>query len=159
MALDIGRIAYQAHSDHVSEDKLLPKWENVGKVEQDAWRLAACAVLDYIHDCESNREKVLEPSPSSTTTIYYPESESWVIQLSKYHRDNLVWLFNAIGYPYGNAVKPFDIANTGDWVGEISQMLAKPNGSYVLDKDDKPNISIEDLKKNIDFWLKHKDDK
>ena len=54
MALDIGRIAYQAHLDYVSQYNIeqLPKWEDVGKVEQDGWRRAACAVLDYIHKCE-----------------------------------------------------------------------------------------------------------
>lgn len=56
MAIDIGRIAYQTHSDYVElhNGKPFSKWEEVGKVEQDAWRHAACAVLDYIQKCEED---------------------------------------------------------------------------------------------------------
>ncbi len=54
MALDIGRIAYQARIDYVSQfnRELHPKWEEIGKIEQDAWRLAACAVLNHSRKCE-----------------------------------------------------------------------------------------------------------
>ena len=52
MAIDIGRIAYQAHVDHLAKevpiDTSLYKWEDLGKLHQDAWRHAACAVLQYI---------------------------------------------------------------------------------------------------------------
>ena len=110
-------------------------------------------VQDAIGNFISEEESI--KIPASTYSRFYPKSENWVIQLSKYHRDNLVWLFNAIGYG-SPGVEPFPLANTGDWAGEIPQMLAKPNGSYSLDKDDRPNRTIEDLKSSIDFWLKIK---
>jgi len=53
MAIDIGRIAYEAYCLGINKqitDKNLLKWENMGKTIQDAWRSAACAVLDYIDD-------------------------------------------------------------------------------------------------------------
>lgn len=55
MALDIGRIAYQRHRDVILErsKEILPEWETIGQVHQDAWRHAACAVLDYIDDCKN----------------------------------------------------------------------------------------------------------
>jgi hypothetical protein len=55
MAIDIGRIAYQAYLSSKGED--LPRWEDLGKIGQDAWRHAACAVLDYI---DEEREKLDE---------------------------------------------------------------------------------------------------
>ena len=59
MALDIGRIAYDAHDKYVSQHnrEMRSKWEDVGKVEQDAWRHAAVAVLDCIHQCEEDMKK------------------------------------------------------------------------------------------------------
>lgn len=51
MAIDIGRIAYQAYTESMLNQ--MPrictlKWEDIGKIEQDAWRHAAVAVLQYI---------------------------------------------------------------------------------------------------------------
>lgn len=92
--------------------------------------------------------------PAATYSRYYPASETWVIELNKYHRDNLIWLFNAIGYPYGQGVEPFKLANTGDWVGEIPLMLRKPEqGQPVLDDKDRPNVSLKDLEGAIDSWI------
>jgi hypothetical protein len=51
MAIDIGRIAYQAYVDQLVEHDVSAapdKWEDVGKFRQDAWRHAAVAVLQYI---------------------------------------------------------------------------------------------------------------
>jgi hypothetical protein len=52
MAIDIGRIAYQAYVENKDGSSYyetkLTKWEDLGKVECDAWRHAACAVLQYI---------------------------------------------------------------------------------------------------------------
>lgn len=94
---------------------------------------------------------------ASTYSRYYPEWDSWVIELNKYHRDNLIWLFNVIGYPGGKGVEPFHFANTGDWVGEIPLMLRKPlQSSPVLENDDHSNKSIENLKSDIEYWLKRK---
>ena len=88
---------------------------------------------------------------SVTYSRYYPASQSWVIELNSYHRNNLVWLLNAIGYPYGKAIEPFNFANTGDWVGEIHNMLAKPDGE---DPQARGNTTPEQLKSSIDSWLK-----
>jgi hypothetical protein len=74
------------------------------------------------------------------------------LTLSPYQRNNLLWLLNACGYPYGNGVEPFTMANTGDWLGEIALMLAKPGKDCVLDSDDQINRSNADLKRNIDQW-------
>jgi hypothetical protein len=52
---------------------------------------------------------------ATTYSRYYPNHQTWVIELNKYHRDNLLWLFNVIGYPSGNGIEPFTFANTGDW--------------------------------------------
>lgn len=97
--------------------------------------------------------------PAVTYSRYYPHQDTWVIELNRYHRDNLIWLFNAIGYPHGNGVEPFTMANSGDWAGEIPNMLCKPGKDCVLDKDDRPNRSLEDLKTSVQFWAKYKDDK
>jgi hypothetical protein len=48
-----------------------PKWEDVGKVEQDAWRHAAVAVLDYIHQCEEDMKKDPDLIGSVNRLIYY----------------------------------------------------------------------------------------
>jgi hypothetical protein len=87
--------------------------------------------------------------PSSTYSRYYPETENWVIQLSKYHRDNLMWLFDAI-----DNVPPFHLANTGDWNGEIPQMLYKPDSVHGW-KDYRANETIDGLKNSVAYWLTH----
>ncbi len=109
-------------------------------------------VQDAIGNVISEDESI--KIPASTYSRYYPQSENWVIQLNKYHRDNLLWLFNVIGYP-GAGIKPFTFANTGDWNGEIPLMLCKPGQSNpVLDAKDRPNKSIDALKSDIEYWLK-----
>lgn len=91
-----------------------------------------------------------------STARYYPASESWVIELNKYQRDNLLWLFNAIGYPNAKTVEPFHLANTGDWAGEIPNMLVKPGKDCVIDENDHPNRTIADLKDAVTGWIKNK---
>ena len=54
MAIDIGRIAYEAFCDEVNND--LPTWEEIG-CEQRYWRVAACAVLKHIDQCKKDKEK------------------------------------------------------------------------------------------------------
>lgn len=44
--------------------------------------------------------------------------EQITITLDGYERANLLWLIGLIGYQ-GEALPPFDVANTGDWVGQI----------------------------------------
>lgn len=49
MAIDIGRIAFQAHENYINKDNLREPelWEEIGKERQDAWRSAAVAVLQF----------------------------------------------------------------------------------------------------------------
>ena len=57
MAIDIGRIAYQAYCKKLEDDECdcdLSKWEDLGKISQDAWRHAAVAVSQYL---DEEREK------------------------------------------------------------------------------------------------------
>jgi len=80
------------------------------------------------------------------------EPQYWTIKLNKYQRDNLAWLINAIGYPYdataqNGPVEPFTCANTGDWVGEVFNMLK------TVESEARPNKSIQELRKEIDHWL------
>ena len=112
-----------------------------------------------IADCLGSiiKDKESIKIPATTYSRYYPDSETWVIELNRYHRDNLVWLFNVIGYPYGNAVEPFGLANTGDWVGEVHNMLAAPEVDADYNKDNHPNRTNNELKLAIEFWLKYKD--
>ena len=59
MAIDIGRIAYQAYDDYINKN--VPchplKWEDLGKVPQDAWRHAAVAVSQYLEECRKEMEE------------------------------------------------------------------------------------------------------
>jgi hypothetical protein len=52
MAIDIGRIAYQAYCENIYDgtccDVMPLDWKDLGKRGQDAWRHAAVAVLQYI---------------------------------------------------------------------------------------------------------------
>lgn len=92
--------------------------------------------------------------PATTYSRYYPTYDTWVIELNRYHRDNLVSLLNAVGYPDGNAVEPFNFANSGDWVGEIHNMLTRPDGA--VDAPDRPNRTPKELKQAVEDWLKSK---
>lgn len=65
MAIDIGRIAFQAYRDQVGcityDGKVIPPWEEVGKKVQDGWRAAAVAVLQYI---DQERERMATEDPN-----------------------------------------------------------------------------------------------
>ena len=77
---------------------------------------------------------------------------TWRITLNEYQRNNLMWLLNACGYGE-EAIEPFGSANTGDWLGEIAIMLEHPeHGESKLLEEEPPNLSREDLKKEIDRW-------
>lgn len=64
MAIDIGRIAYQEYCQVVLTRTIpqphLDKWEDLGKVKQDAWRHAAVAVLRYIEQEEAKLEDSID---------------------------------------------------------------------------------------------------
>ena len=55
MAIDIGRINYQAYCDQLKDN--LPKWEEIGQKQQDAWRHSAVAVLQYIREAQKQMEE------------------------------------------------------------------------------------------------------
>lgn len=109
-------------------------------------------IQDAIGNVISEKESI--KIPASTYSRYYPDGDNWVIQLNKYHRDNLLWLLNVVGYP-GAGIRPFNFCNTGDWNGEIPLMLRKPGQSNpVLDEKDRSNKSMDALRADIEAWLK-----
>lgn len=83
------------------------------------------------------------------------EQKTWTLVLNKYQRDNLLWLINAIGWPYTpghvESIGPFELANTGDWLGEIGWMLKDDEDGWpVIDEHDRPNRIFEELRKQVD---------
>lgn len=76
-------------------------------------------------------------------------------RLNNYQMTNLKWLLGLVGYPSDNGtmIEPFNFANTGDWVGEIYNMLAA--GEKLLPKIG-PNTTTEDIKQNIEWWISNK---
>ena len=56
MAIDIGRIAYSKYRAEINGTHL-NEWENLGKVQQDAWRAAAVAVSQYLHQEQERMAK------------------------------------------------------------------------------------------------------
>ncbi len=136
-----------AKTDKKSESHLqLLVSKLIGNSQQD--------IQDAIGNVITTDESVM--IPSVTYSRYYPQTQNWVIQLSKYHRDNLMMLFNAIGYP-GAGNTPFTFCNTGDWNGEIPLMLRKPGqNDPVLEKGDQPNKTYDSLKSDIEYWLRDK---
>jgi len=67
----------------------------------------------------------------------------WSLDLTKYERDNLLQLLNLIGFPITTQVKPFEILNTGDWVGSIGSKLVRGNktSDCEIKPTDRPNKS------------------
>ena len=64
MALDIGRVAYQAYVDTLIKQNCdcdLSEWKEMGQYEQDAWRHAAVAVAQYLDEektkCEIEKDE------------------------------------------------------------------------------------------------------
>lgn len=93
-----------------------------------------------------------------------PATGRWYLELDDYQRDNLLWLFNVMGFSdraSDTLVEPFQFANTGDWLGEIAAMLAKPgpDGRMSLTArrpGSRPNSDPDVLRANVALWLKHK---
>jgi hypothetical protein len=87
MAIDIGRIAYQAYMGNDENIKVYDVrdgflWEDLTKEEQDAWRKAACAVWDYLADCQEE----MDNDPIVGMQVVSPEGlpvKETVVTLSK----------------------------------------------------------------------------
>lgn len=100
------------------------------------------------------------------SVMYDKVKNEWVLVLSKYHRDNLLWLLNACGYPAIEAVKstgsvsktqaiePFTLANTGDWLGEMCLMLMGPSQWPGIVDGDRPNKTFEQLRADAEAWAR-----
>jgi hypothetical protein len=61
MALDIGRVAYEAYAQHIKETligecKFEAPWEDMGKISQDAWRKAGVAVEQYLEQAKKDMD-------------------------------------------------------------------------------------------------------
>jgi len=91
---------------------------------------------------------------ASSSAAPFGEPKTWTLVLDEYQRNNLLWLLNLVGYPYGNvhATEPFHLANTGDWVGEIVLKLADSSGSLL---NPKSNVAVENVRKNVNTWIVH----
>lgn len=83
----------------------------------------------------------------------------WILYVSSYQRNNLLQLLNLILDNSG----PFSSLNTGTWVYELSEMLAKPvlEGTRVvtkhtIDEDDVTNLSKFVINDKIVEWLAKK---
>lgn len=90
--------------------------------------------------------------------------EEWIVRLNRYQRDNLLWLFTIMGWPFVEEgthkqvfVEPFHLAHNGDWVGEIPQRLALPDKSYPdncrLSEGDSPNETVRAISDAIEDWF------
>lgn len=82
-------------------------------------------------------------------------SKTFIIRLNRYQRDNLLWLLSAIGYAGSVPIEPFHLANTGDWLGELCNMLSQ-DGRFHPEKTDVSNISHALLRERIEKWLNKK---
>jgi hypothetical protein len=106
--------------------------------------------------CEKCRGELADGAvcPYCRNARYDEDTVTWKLSLSKYHRDNLVSLLTAIGYPHGGLIEPFHVANTGDWVGELWLDL-----QYPADKGrpDQPNATPADLRQRVEAWLKYRE--
>lgn len=72
---------------------------------------------------------------------------SYILELNRYQRDNLLALLHVIYILHG---VPLD---TGDWIGEIYHMLA-PYGYE--GEDHHPNMVPKDQIKYLEEWAKYK---
>ena len=56
MAIDIGLIAYNEYIKQIGGNHHF-EWSKIGKVQQDAWRHAAVAVSQYLHQERERMDK------------------------------------------------------------------------------------------------------
>src|SRR5271165_5294895 len=75
------------------------------------------------------------------------------ITLTKYERDNLLFLLNICGYPFSEGIAPFQLMNTGDWIGQIAQKLMGEPGLPIINLEtDSPNLTREELLKRLEWY-------
>lgn len=127
-------------------------------------------MLEIFCDCCSTPHQ-----PQCQTGYYDDESQRWIIQLNRYQRDNLLWLFTAIRGWYTDrweSIWPFNHLNTGDWAGEIPNMLGRvdqPTSKHgTLDPSDAtqpyqtqlnkdhPNSTMQALREDVQGWMDQK---
>lgn len=74
----------------------------------------------------------------------------WNLKLDQYQRDNLLWLLQLCGYyHFDRKVEPFHLAHTGDWLGEIHNMLADEEGEF---NPRRANRTVEELWRQVEIW-------
>jgi hypothetical protein len=60
MAIDIGRIAYQAYVNQIKKARgsaRFLKWSDLNKEECDAWRSVGIAVMQHMDECQKQMEE------------------------------------------------------------------------------------------------------
>lgn len=93
------------------------------KPTTDGW---VCLDCDYTQDWAHDFSLAWEESGHGWQYVKPRPDGSWTITLNSYQRNNLLALFNYLGYPYGNRLALKDcplMCDTGDWFGEIANML------------------------------------
>lgn len=92
---------------------------------------------------------------------------TWELTLTQYQRDNLLQLINVCGWPStfqqadyevdSLAVAPFNVMNTGDWLGEIGHMLAADNApgraSFDAERTGDPLQSRAKTAERVHAWF------
>lgn len=118
---------------------LLNRYEAV----EDEWiRLSTSE--DFL---EKVKKGELVPQKAYAELVKGVQPRTWGLHLNEYQRDNLVWLLQAVGYPYGKGVEPFTYANTGDWVGELALQLNCELGVG------RPNVSLDALRESVSSYI------
>lgn len=107
------------------------------------------------------------PNVITTGGSWDDPKREWVVVLNQYQRDNLLSLMNVVGYggfdnkaKHGHAgpVEPFHLMNSGDWVGEVTQMLGDPKGMAGQREDAEKtgkhvNQTRANLKQRVAEWV------
>jgi len=133
----IHEVSYLQHKvkDYKEKEEQSPEWQAMIR-KANAWR-------------EAEKPQVVGDGAD----------RKWILVLNNYQRDNLLWLFAAIGYASDakgkSGVEPFTLAMNGDWAGEIPQMLQKPDAKHFcqLDPEDHANGGdMDTLETDVERW-------
>lgn len=80
----------------------------------------------------------------------------WVLVLNEYQRSNLLWVFAAMGTLDEKGVEPITYLSTGDWAGEIPNMLTEDGKGWRSSEGiEKANSTLEELRMYIEGWKEH----